>query len=457
MFGLRSVTPPGPRGWWLMAASLGLFFGWLLAFPMGGPLLGALGGSDGGLAPALAFTAGHAAGLLLSGMLLRPGPTLGSLPAAAALACGALTAAAPHLPGPLLGPFLGLLGLAAAPFPAAWGAGLAAWVPQRWRARTVAAGAVGANLLLLAFQLAGPTGPAALYALVPLPVAGAALYLAWWRRARPPRPVRVLVGPAFGQRAQLGLGGFVVAVYLVGGVLYGAIQPYYASIAGATALGLLPYLAGAALAGIVADRAGRRPVGIAAPSVLGLAFPLFLLDRDRQAWAAVQAPVMLGFGLADVYFWAVLADVGSLYGGLKSFGFGLGLMVAAIGAGMWAVGQLAAGPDVRLGAAAVATAAIFLGAPLGAAVPETLGQVRAVVLPPEKLVFRLATFGLTERELDVARHLLAGTEFNEIAARLGVSKNTLKSHVRNIYAKTGARSRHELILAALRAEELSEA
>jgi hypothetical protein len=168
-------------------------------------------------------------------------------------------------------------------------------------------------------------------------------------------------------------------------------------------------------------------VGIAAPSVLGLAFPLFLLDRDRKAWAAVQAPVMLGFGLADVYyFWAVLADVGSLHGVLKSFGFGLGLMVAAIGAGMWAVGRLVAGPGLQLGAAAVATAAIFLGATLGAAVPETLGRMPAVVLPPEKPVFRLGAFGLTERELEVARHPLAGAEFNEVAARLGVSENTLK-------------------------------
>jgi hypothetical protein len=223
---------------------------------MGGPLLGDPGGSDRDLAAALAFTAGHAAGLLLSGMLLRPGPALGSRPAAAALACGALTAAAPHLPGPLLGPFLGLLGLAAAPFPVAWGAGLAAWVPERWRARTVAAEAVGANLLLLAFQLAGPTRRPC----VPLcpPAAGAALYLAWWRGAR---PVRVLVGPAEGRRAQLGLGGFVVAVYLVGGVLYGAIQPYYAGIAGATALGLSPYLAGAALAGFVAGREAGGPWG----------------------------------------------------------------------------------------------------------------------------------------------------------------------------------------------------
>jgi DNA-binding CsgD family transcriptional regulator len=81
----------------------------------------------------------------------------------------------------------------------------------------------------------------------------------------------------------------------------------------------------------------------------------------------------------------------------------------------------------------------------------------AVVLPPEKPVFRLGAFGLTERELEVARHLLAGAEFNEVAARLGVSENTLKSHVRYIYAKTGARCRHDLIPAALRAEELSEA
>jgi len=50
----------------------------------------------------------------------------------------------------------------------------------------------------------------------------------------------------------------------------------------------------------------------------------------------------------------------------------------------------------------------------------------AVVLPPEKPVFRLGAFGLTERELEVARHPLAGAEFNEVAARLGVSENTLK-------------------------------
>lgn len=166
---------------------------------------------------------------------------------------------------------------------------------------------------------------------------------------------------------------------------------------------------------------------------------------------AVQTPVMVGFGLADVYFWAVLADAGSLYGGARTFGTGLGLMVAAIGAGMWAVEQLS-GPSLPV-AAALATAALLAGAPLGAVVPETLGRVRAVVMPPEKLVYRLGGFGLTERELEVARYLLAGAELGEISARLSISKNTLKSHIRSIYRKTGARSRHELILAALRVEE----
>lgn len=165
----------------------------------------------------------------------------------------------------------------------AWGAALAGWVPQNWRARTVAAGAFTANLVLLAFQLGGPVSPWAVYALLPFLGAAAALYRAWWRQARPGRPVRVLIGPAFNRRVGLALGGFVGAVYLVGGVLYGAIQPYYAPVEGAAALGLLPYLGGVAAAGLFADRVGRRPLGIAAPTVLGLAFPVFLLDRDRQA------------------------------------------------------------------------------------------------------------------------------------------------------------------------------
>lgn len=57
---------------------------------------------------------------------------------------------------------------------------------------------------------------------------------------------------------------------------------------------------------------------------------------------------------------------------------------------------------------------------------------------------------LTEREQEVLRLVTAGLRNKEIAARLGVSENTAKFHLRNILEKLHAESRTELATRALR-------
>jgi DNA-binding CsgD family transcriptional regulator len=56
-----------------------------------------------------------------------------------------------------------------------------------------------------------------------------------------------------------------------------------------------------------------------------------------------------------------------------------------------------------------------------------------------------ASLGLSERELEVLHELAAGRANKEIAARLHVSPNTVKTHVANLFAKLGARRRTEAI------------
>jgi len=59
--------------------------------------------------------------------------------------------------------------------------------------------------------------------------------------------------------------------------------------------------------------------------------------------------------------------------------------------------------------------------------------------------------GLSKRELEVARYLPTPLSSAEIAARLYISLNTLKTHLRTIYGKLDATNRREAIQ---RAEEL---
>jgi DNA-binding NarL/FixJ family response regulator len=70
------------------------------------------------------------------------------------------------------------------------------------------------------------------------------------------------------------------------------------------------------------------------------------------------------------------------------------------------------------------------------------GQARAAETPdPDRL---------TERELEVLGLVTAGLRNKEIAARLAVSENTAKFHLRNILEKLHAQSRTELASRALR-------
>ena len=81
--------------------------------------------------------------------------------------------------------------------------------------------------------------------------------------------------------------------------------------------------------------------------------------------------------------------------------------------------------------------------------PSTSGEPRT--LRPSKY-----QRPLTERELDVLRYLPTRLSTVDIATTLRISPNTVKTHLKSIYQKLGARSRNDAIVKAARLHLISD-
>jgi DNA-binding CsgD family transcriptional regulator len=85
----------------------------------------------------------------------------------------------------------------------------------------------------------------------------------------------------------------------------------------------------------------------------------------------------------------------------------------------------------------------------GAALVATGARRVAVIIEPAQPAriasLLMAAYGLTDREQDVTRLVLRGDSTAQIAAGLCVSPHTVQQHLKNVFEKTGVRSRRDLV------------
>ena len=89
----------------------------------------------------------------------------------------------------------------------------------------------------------------------------------------------------------------------------------------------------------------------------------------------------------------------------------------------------------------VAAGAIVLGAWLG----HRLTPVRAATEPFERNTAAVRSLGLSPREIEILEALAAGHSNKEIARRLGISPNTVKTHLAHVYEKLAVQRRVQAI------------
>ncbi len=78
------------------------------------------------------------------------------------------------------------------------------------------------------------------------------------------------------------------------------------------------------------------------------------------------------------------------------------------------------------------------------------GEQRLPSTVARRLAQRLRREELSQRELDVLQYLVKGHSNKEIAARLFLSEDTVKTHLKTLFAKLGVQDRTKAVLAAIR-------
>jgi DNA-binding CsgD family transcriptional regulator len=457
-------------------------FGWVVALPLYGSVGRAWAEARGvGFASLpLWWLGGHAPALMICGMLWDRRPRAAAAGAQGAAAVGALLTLLllwPGLPGWAWPVIFILMGAATAAGMTAWGRWYGTTVPLGGLARVFSLAAAGVSLTKWLFAaLAGVLAPALLVVLT-LPFLAVAMVVARHVDPAVHESRAAAVTPDWPRlRAGARLALFITFFSVVAGLSYRVLFAAPISPLADESLRRFPYIVGVLVAGALADRRNLVSVMVVGSGLLALSFLVGAWGDALAQYAGVALNGM-SFGLLESAPWLLLAANATPATVGRWFGWGLNLNVLPIAIGALLplpFGQLSPERLGLLGAVAMLMAILSLhgvvdplegvrreeeavselglsevAAALQPDVPPALFTAEALTASfggetmPELLARRYGAV-LSGRELEIASLAVLGISTRAVAQQLFISENTVKTHLRNIFRKTGSANRHAL-------------
>jgi DNA-binding CsgD family transcriptional regulator len=258
---------------------------------------------------------------------------------------------------------------------------------------------------------------------------------------------------------------FVVIITINSGLMYQVFNPAFAHLTRLTIwYWAVPYIVALIimrnLPGTV-KRSYFLYVGMA--MIMGSFISFMLLNRSAGSYLVVDTLMLGACGIFDLFWWSIIGEMLDFSPNpVKNFGIGLSANVFGVLLGGLLGSSIRA---VNISSASVTVIALTVICVTLAILPLLNRQLILLLSHHTYLMAyshleeeqqrNIVTSAkvldpLTGREQEVLQLILSGKTNKAIGAELGISENTVKTHVKNIYSKYNVSSRAEIISTLLK-------
>ena len=437
-----------------------LFFSWLLAVSFEGQVLYAVADYYGTLAHSFVFGAmlAHFFGLLMGGFLVKNMKVAKDIVLFSIAFCIIATGVFFFPPSSLWTVALISSSFLVGVCVAAWGYYFKNCSSKEERIKTIADGLIFSNLLMIlltafAIYISAQMG----LILSILILIGAFLFALRLPKQQIITTPLVKVVNKNGSLAFLCL--FIVLITINSGLMYQVVIPQFAHLKLLTSLyWLVPYIGALVIMRNLPQKINRSYILYVAIAMIGFSFILFLLlGRSWLEYIIINTLLLGACGIYDLFWWSILGDMLEHYKNpAKIIGLGLssnvlGVILGGLIGNIMSMisGDIQYHTLLALGIVCFTTIMLpILNNKLTKVLKNHIYLSSFSETSTKDYTERIKeifkTEKLTAKEIKVTLLLIQGKTYKDISGEINVSENTVKSHVKNIYSKTGVRNKMEL-------------